>query len=145
MSKKIEIHGKSRLKDTVGCIVRKQIHIRWMASTITEEVLTENTICEEDHYIKTVHSTQSYIKKDDGMGKYFCVPELSFRRQDLSPPAYIRNGSIYALSRDALLLKKLRFGGNNSIPYIMPAERSVNVDTELDFLLCDAIISNKGV
>ena len=90
MSKKIEIHGKSRLKDTVGCIVRKQIHIRWMASTITEEVLTENTICEEDtwltveeiqkckHNIKTVHSTQSYIKKDDGMGKYFCVPELSW-------------------------------------------------------------------
>lgn len=81
----------------------------------------------------------------DGKITDFCVPELSFRRQDLSPPAYIRNGSIYALSRDALLLKKLRFGGNNSIPYIMPAERSVNVDTELDFLLCDAIISKKGV
>ena len=33
----------------------------------------------------------------------FCVPELSTRRQDLRPYAYIRNGSIYALNRDKLI------------------------------------------
>ena len=70
----------------------------------------------------------------------FCVPELSSRRQDLKPEAYIRNGSIYALNRDALVKNKHRFGGRNSRPYIMPIERSINIDTPIDLLICESYL-----
>ena len=73
----------------------------------------------------------------------FCVPELSGRRQDLVPKAYIRNGSIYALTREALL-SDLRFGGNNSRPYLMPPEKSINIDTPADLLLAESILRNQN-
>lgn len=64
------------------------------------------------------------------------------RRQDYTPPAYMRNGSIYLTRRDNLL-------ENNSIwgqvirPYIMPEERSVNVDSELDLKLVELILQER--
>lgn len=72
----------------------------------------------------------------------FCVPELSSRRQDLSPPAYIRNGSIYALNRDKLMDHNHRFGGPNSFAYIMPPERSINIDEPTDLIVAEALISS---
>ena len=47
----------------------------------------------------------------DGKITDFCVPELSFRRQDLSPPAYIRNGSIYALFKRCFVTKETSLWG----------------------------------
>ena len=72
----------------------------------------------------------------------FCVPELSSRRQDLRPFAYIRNGSIYAMKRDSLILNNHRFGGPNSRPLIMPHECSINIDSLLDLQLASLILSN---
>lgn len=73
----------------------------------------------------------------------FCVPELSGRRQDLKPEAYIRNGSIYALNRNKLMLDGVRFGSENSRPYIMPPERSINIDSDLDFYLAEYLITKR--
>lgn len=70
----------------------------------------------------------------------FCVPELSSRRQDLRPFAFIRNGSIYALNRDKLINEKHRFGGQNSRPHIMPWERSVNIDSHFDLAICELLL-----
>lgn len=69
------------------------------------------------------------------------VPEpASGRRQDCQPPAYIRNGSIYAFRREALFGENARiFGHAFSVPYVMPPERSVNIDSELDFALCQVL------
>lgn len=71
----------------------------------------------------------------------FCLPETpEMRRQDLTPPAYIRSGSIYAIQRDHLMIDGRRFGSENSRPYILPLERAVNVDTEIDFLIAERLI-----
>ena len=71
----------------------------------------------------------------------FCVPETSeMRRQDLKPDAYIRSGSIYALKRDHLMVDNLRYGSKQSRPYILPPERAVNVDTEIDFLVAEKML-----
>ncbi len=73
------------------------------------------------------------------------LPEVeSGRRQDMLPKAYVRNGTVYALRRDAVMGEggKL-FGHENSIAYIMPAERSVNIDTELDFKLCELLLAER--
>lgn len=70
----------------------------------------------------------------------FCLPEIpETRRQDLKPDAYIRNGSIYAARRD-LIVKGIRYGTENSRPYVLPPERSVNVDSEIDLLLVELLL-----
>ena len=68
------------------------------------------------------------------------IPEESSRRQDLKPDAYIRNGSIYAISRDKLINESYRFGGDNSLAYIMKEPANINIDNKWDLLLADIII-----
>jgi CMP-N-acetylneuraminic acid synthetase len=74
----------------------------------------------------------------------FCVPELSSRRQDLKPDAYIRNGAIYAMKRDVLMIQNARYGTANSCPYIMAAERSVNIDSALDCLVVEFLLKQES-
>jgi CMP-N-acetylneuraminic acid synthetase len=74
----------------------------------------------------------------------FCVPELSSRRQDLKPDAYIRNGSIYAMKRDILMIKKERFGSTDSRPYIMPAEKAFNIDNEIDLKMAELLLKGEN-
>ncbi len=59
-------------------------------------------------------------------------------RQNL-PPIYIRNGAIYATKRD-VLVKKRTFKGTACVPYEMPDERSVNIDSKLDLLLAESLL-----
>lgn len=73
----------------------------------------------------------------------FCLPEISeSRRQDLKPDAYIRNGSIYAMRRD-MLVRGIRYGTGNSRPYIMPRERTVNIDEEMDFVIAQMMMEKQ--
>ena len=72
----------------------------------------------------------------------FCLPEVpEMRRQDLKPEAYIRSGSIYGLRRDHLIVEGRRYGSQNSRPYILPPEGAINVDTEVDFLIAEHLIT----
>lgn len=83
------------------------------------------------------------IKRLDEKGRMhdFCVVEpLEARRQDLSPPAYIRCGSIYAIRRDYLIETRARYGSEESYALVIPHDCSVNVDNELDFILVEAMI-----
>lgn len=76
----------------------------------------------------------------DGMLKPFCLEEAEgTRRQDLTPPAYFRNGAIYLVSRDTVERGSLR--GESIGAYVMPEERSVNVDSELDILLASELLA----
>ncbi len=73
----------------------------------------------------------------------FCLPEKAeSRRQDLKPNAYIRSGSIYAMKRDFLIKKNLRYGGKNSRPFILDSKKAINIDTNLDFLTAKIILKN---
>ena len=72
----------------------------------------------------------------------FCIQELpESRRQDLKPEAYIRSGSIYALKRDYLMLEGKRYGSDNSRPYLLPVERAINIDTEIDFMIAELMLN----
>lgn len=63
--------------------------------------------------------------------------KLESRRQDLTPKAFIRSGSIYAMSRSFVLAKK-RYISGKSFAYILPQKRSVNIDDEYDLILAKA-------
>ena len=72
----------------------------------------------------------------------FCVPEVpESRRQDLKPAAYIRSGAIYALKRDVLMAQGRRYGTAESRPYIMTADQSVNIDSEIDFMIAEVLLT----
>jgi len=70
----------------------------------------------------------------------YCVDEKEgTRRQDYMPPAYMRNGAIY-LSRRDVLMNQNSIWGDVIRPYVMPPERSVGVDSELDMKLVQLLI-----
>ena len=65
----------------------------------------------------------------------FSIKErLESRRQDLKPKAYIRSGSIYAMSRKFVMQEKRYFSGK-SLAYVLPSERTINIDDENDLLI----------
>lgn len=93
---------------------------------------------------KTPHPPYwNMIIKDSYLLPIFNQDLLRKRRQDL-PVAYMPNGAIYISSPD-YLKKNRSFYGERIIPYIMPAERSIDIDSEIDFLLAELIIKRKGV
>jgi CMP-N-acetylneuraminic acid synthetase len=65
------------------------------------------------------------------------------RRQDLER-TYIPNGAIY-VSTPQTLYKYKGFYCNNIIPYIMPIERSVDIDNEVDFMLAELLVKKYGL
>ena len=65
------------------------------------------------------------------------------RRQDL-PEYYLRNGALY-LTRTPVLLRDHSLKGRSCLGYVMPEERSVNIDSRLDFLLAEAILAERKV
>lgn len=73
----------------------------------------------------------------------FCMEEKEgTRRQDYYPPAYMRNGAIY-LTRRSTLIDDRSIWGKRIAPYVMPPDRSVNIDSELDVLVAEAILGKR--
>lgn len=85
-----------------------------------------------DHHPARMYSIES--------GKAKCeMPELeTTRRQDL-PERYIRNGCIY-LVKTEILKNERTFMPNSKRVYVMDAEWAVNIDTEMDVLILNALI-----
>jgi CMP-N-acetylneuraminic acid synthetase len=73
----------------------------------------------------------------------FCMEEKEgTRRQDFQPPAYMRNGAIYLTRRD-VLMERGSIWGEVIRPYVMPEERSVSIDNELDFRLAELMLGDR--
>ena len=67
--------------------------------------------------------------------------ELESRRQDLKPNAYVRSGSIYAMSRRYVMNEKRYFSGK-SLAYILPLERTINIDDKNDLIIAKYKLKN---
>ncbi len=90
----------------------------------------------EDH-----HPSRIKMIVEDRLVDVWPEPEGG-NRQDLTPDCYIRNGSIYAV-RTTALREGIFFLGGITRPWVMPIERSVNIDTELDMLVCEALLTSQ--
>ncbi len=78
----------------------------------------------------------------DGRLADFVTADLAYlRRQDL-PPVYALNGAIY-LNRPESLVRDRTFLPPGTIPYIMPPERSLDIDSPWDFYLADLILRDR--
>lgn len=73
----------------------------------------------------------------------FCVEEPEgTRRQDYRPEAFMRNGCLYLTRRD-VLMERGSIWGDVIRPYVMPEERSVGIDNELQARLVDLILTER--
>jgi N-acylneuraminate cytidylyltransferase/CMP-N,N'-diacetyllegionaminic acid synthase len=61
------------------------------------------------------------------------------RRQD-APACFDMNASIYAWSRNALINAPGLFN-SDTLLHVMPEERSIDIDSEVDFLLVELLMS----
>ncbi len=105
-----------------------------------EDLLASLKIFEEegnDNLITAMPSRRSpyfNLIERDSLGKVTLSKTHSSkinRRQD-SPATYDLNASIYIWKREAILKNDSIFGENTGL-YVMPEERSIDIDTELDF------------
>ena len=64
-------------------------------------------------------------------------------RQQL-PPAYVLNGALYLASR-AFLLREQAFIQEDTVGYVMPAERSVDIDTPLDWQWAEFLMAQQQI
>ncbi|QLG38206.1 acylneuraminate cytidylyltransferase family protein [Paenibacillus sp. E222] len=91
----------------------------------------------------TVSDTHPYLLREWTCGKlepYLKEQADNLRRQDLSE-MYILNGAIYIVKRDLLMIHNTMTGSNN-YGYLMPQERSVDIDNELDLRWAEFLIQN---
>ena len=63
------------------------------------------------------------------------------RRQD-APPCYDMNASIYVWQHDVLFTTDSVFNPDSKL-YVMPEERSIDIDSELDFKLVDLLMQER--
>ncbi len=70
----------------------------------------------------------------------YCIPEPEgVGRQGLSP-AYRRSSAVYAMRRD-LLMKDGRLFGESIVGHIVPEDRSIDIDTPLDWIKAEYMLS----
>lgn len=111
--------------------------IEKMIKTDADSVIAVHEL--EDHHPARIKKIE-----DDKIIDFAVKEPNEARRQDLKPKAYIRSGSIYCMKRDYLMIENKRYGGENSRPYILPSNRAVNVDTEIDFMIADKLIKDRA-
>ena len=91
------------------------------------------SVCEIDYPLHWM-----YTLDGDRLKPIVAEGEEITRRQD-APRTYRFNGAVYVLHCDTLL-KEDSLLGNDIRAYIMPPERSVDIDTMLDFKLAEILL-----
>ena len=96
------------------------------------------SVCEMEH-----SPLWSNVLPKDGNMKGFIREELLRQRQGL--PVYYRlNGAVYMVEETLLWQEPMELYGEKTYAYIMPKERSVDIDDEFDFAMAETMISRKG-
>jgi CMP-N,N'-diacetyllegionaminic acid synthase len=71
-------------------------------------------------------------------------PETSDQRQYLFPVAYVRNGSAYVLRYEGLTRGVNQRTSKKIKPWVMPPERSVNIDEPADILVAEYYLRKRN-
>jgi CMP-N,N'-diacetyllegionaminic acid synthase len=95
------------------------------------------SVCQPHHHPYLL----KIIREDGTLGNLLPASASYSRRQDF-PPVYALNGAIYVISVDCLQQEKT-FNPKKTVPYIMPPEHSLDIDTPWDLFLAEQIIQGK--
>jgi len=91
------------------------------------------SVCEVEH-----HPWWSNTLPEDDCMKDFLRPGIPANRQEL-PKYYRLNGAIYLAWWDFIRERENWFG-SDTFAYVMPRQRSVDIDEEMDLLLAELIL-----
>jgi CMP-N,N'-diacetyllegionaminic acid synthase len=95
------------------------------------------SVCEPQHHPYLLKIIREY----GTLGNLMPEATQCTRRQEF-PPVFALNGAIYIISLDGIRKEKT-FTPEKTFPYIMPPERSLDIDTPWDFFLAEQIIKGK--
>jgi len=87
---------------------------------------------EEDHPI----SWHKYINEDQSFQSIFDNGDQNRQEYEKS---YFPNGALYVFKTE--LIRSLKYYSENSLAYVMPADRSVDIDTEEDFNYAEFLLN----
>ena len=96
------------------------------------------SVCEVEHHPYWMYSIENNKMKSFVEG----VDIVKYARRQLLPLAYRINGVVDVTWRSTILEKKLLYAGDMQA-YIMPMERSLDIDNELDFVVADVLLGRK--
>ncbi|KOY82378.1 acylneuraminate cytidylyltransferase family protein [Lysinibacillus sp. FSL H8-0500] len=99
-----------------------------------------------DFCVSVTETTKSpywmYTMENDKMSPLLQQEQLITRRQEL-PIVYALNGAVYVAKTDALLAEK-SFLTEHTIGYTMPQEKSFDIDTSIDFKICECLLVDRS-
>lgn len=79
-----------------------------------------------------------YLLADKGLKPVIHQEKIAARRQDL-PKTFALNGALY-IAETRFLLEQKTFLHEDTIAYVMPDSRSIDIDTELDLAIADYLL-----
>ncbi len=85
------------------------------------------------------HPNRAKSLSPDGFVSPYCEAEIYNVARSALRPAFYRDGAIYAFNVDV----PIRYGhlmGERQKAIIVPGERTINIDTEQDWLLAEATL-----
>jgi CMP-N,N'-diacetyllegionaminic acid synthase len=95
------------------------------------------SVCENEHH----HFWSNTLPEDRSLRDFIPAEVKGLNRQQM-PKSYRLNGAVYVSTVDAF--KKNRgFYHDETYAYIMPSERSVDIDHEIDFNLAECLMQLK--
>lgn len=115
--------------------LREPFHVEEAISLLDNNVQCNSLISFVE--MSDIHPARLYHIEDNKAISY--MPEMeSANRQEL-PKAYLRNGSIYIVRRDAFLYSN-KIMTPPTFPYVMDEKYWINIDTMRDFYMAEALI-----
>ena len=108
------------------------------------EMIDENNLSSVVSVVRVYDHHPSRLKylDENNIMRDFVPEAIESRRQDLKPPAYVRNGSIYIMTKDFLLEEKSRYN-KSSCAYIMEEDNTINIDEKRDLLIAKSILQKR--
>lgn len=97
-----------------------------------DNVHTVVSVTEVEHPVQWCFT----MPESGSMKKYAESPYNQMRRQDLETH-YRENGAIYIVNASKILNRDYNYYGDNCYGYVMPRERSIDIDNNMDFIIAD--------
>lgn len=115
--------------------IRLKSHIEDVISLLVDEGRDAVvSVCEADH----IPQIYNHLPEDGCLYNFYTEDKTSFNRQDFGK-YYKLNGSIYAMKVSAFLQHRSYYI-QNSKAYLMEKEFSMDIDSELDFMLAERMV-----
>ena len=118
--------------------LRKSKDIDNSIEELSDKIKSVVSVCETNH--SPLWSNKLPINKS--MKNFLSKNIKNMRSQDL-PKYYRLNGAVY-VSEVEYLVKEKGFLGDQTKAYIMPIERSIDIDTKIDLELCKILLNENS-